>query len=79
MVQAIPDVEHVAIEIDESPLDEYQDLPIEKDPKSFRCYTYSVSFTTFLLFKLWVGLQLRSRRFLKPPETFIMLTFLTFC
>lgn len=50
MVQAIPDVEHVAIEIDESPLDEYQDLPIEKDPKSFRCYTYSVSSTALFAF-----------------------------
>ena len=50
MVQAIPDVEHVAIEIDESPLDEYQDLPIEKDPKSFRCYTYSVSSTALFDF-----------------------------
>ena len=36
MVQAVT-------EVDETILDEYNDLPSENDPKGTRCYFYSVS------------------------------------
>lgn len=36
MVQAVTDV-------DENPLEEYDALPSENDPKGTRCYYYSVS------------------------------------
>ena len=47
MVQAHPPEgqEHSYVEIDEQPLDEYTDLPMENDPKGTRCYYYSVSET----------------------------------
>jgi len=36
MVQAVT-------EVDETPLEEYDQLPSENDPKGTRCYYYSVS------------------------------------